>query len=169
MSKKIKFELTVPDWVPSIALLKYKWQTLKYKLNPFRCEECNTRMSFKHPQYEGYPAPYQRLGIHNTKKSLCPSCLNAHIKDFFSTSKDVEVAECTCCGQKKKTVDIIWGLDDNSPIDIRFLTRWWNGNPVCLDCINTTLANPTQRSNFILWQDGKSYYVNEKGALIDVC
>jgi len=96
--------------------------------------------------------------------------LLVEIKKHFETlSKNQKHLQCVCCKQTKKTVDIIWGLSDNTKkIDVRFLTRWWNGHEICLDCITEALADPDAASSVMYRTRDKTYYINEKRALIDV-
>jgi len=111
----------------------------------------------------------KRIGVSNSGESLCAPCLSDEIAKVFVWGTGVEVAKCYCCEEEKKTVDIVWGLGDNqSKINVRFLTRWWNGNPLCLDCIQSALDKSKQTSSFIKYHRGKSYYVNSKGGLIRV-
>lgn len=163
-------KIPIPTWMPTETDLGYFWRTAKYKLNPFRCTSCNVRMDFKFPQYTKQLSNGSRLGISNSKTSLCPACLLTEIKKHFDTlPKNQKRLQCECCKETKKTVDIIWGLsDDTSKIDVRFLTRWWNGHNICLDCITEALTDTEASSSVQYWTKGKSYYINEKRALIDV-
>ena len=168
MQRYIK--IPIPTWMPTETDLGYFWRTVKYKLNPYRCTSCNVRMDFKRPEYMGKVSSGSRLGISNTKDSLCPICLLVEIKRHFDTlPKNQKHLQCECCKETNKTVDIIWGLsDDTSKIDVRFLTNWWNGHEICLDCITEALTDPTATSSVMYSTRGKTYYINEKRALINV-
>jgi hypothetical protein len=127
-------------------------------------------MDFKRPEYTSKLSNGSRLGISNSKDSLCPACLLVEIKKHFDTlPKNQKHLTCECCKQTKKTVDIIWGLSDNTKkIDVRFLTHWWNGHDICLDCITEALTSPEATSSVLHSTRGKLYYINEKRALIGV-
>jgi hypothetical protein len=169
MNKHIK--IPIPDWVPNEYDVKYWWSTLKYKFHPFRCDRCKTKMKFKYPDYEGVAGKNnERLIVSNTKGSLCASCLSVSIELYFNSLPNTKkyYNQCQCCNTHSKSVDIIWGLGENTTndIDVRFCTRWWNGHYVCYYCIRDTLAQDRQTSSMHVYHRGETYYLNERGALI---
>ena len=168
MSKNY-IKIPIPDWMPTPQEIKWRWNTLKYKLNPYRCIACGTSMDFKRGQFEGKTHTGARLVVSNSKKVLCAEHLSEEIEKHFDTlPKNKKHEVCECCKIKKKTVDIIWGIGDNSNsnIDVRFCTNWWNGHEICLDCIKSALSNAVHVNSHHVHLNGKVYSMNERGALI---
>lgn len=165
---KVTFSFDVPNWI-----YRYRWNNVKnytlFYLQPYRCEDCNKRMPFKH--YDIWRDTTPQLGL-SYGKCVCPSCLQKRLdaltvhpkfvahqqKESYNVAK-----KCGVCGTEAtsyKSIRMSAGILDS----LRFCANGsWNGTYVCLHCVKDALTNGKMRSSYYGVYHSKMVPLNGRG------
>lgn len=161
--------------------IKVAWKTLKFRVNPFVCMDCNCPIDHKFPEYHYTNRHNNRVvlimigttGTH-PNKGLCGKCLAVRIHSVFTeaehtTSRSLVrdhvhtiTARCDGCGKTTDTLDICYKPQCN----IRFGADWWNGHNMCEECLTDAAKYGKPTSGVYVWDHWHRYTVNSVGAAV---
>lgn len=136
----MKIIIEVPQWIISTrATLRYWYNSVKWLVNPPRCDGCGARMHAKWYHMEYYNEDnHQRLLVENNgKEKLCPKCISEEVFRQLPTKPSAlydydEQTTCDCCQKEDTTTYKFYETDK---IRLHFCLQWWNGFHVCRQCI----------------------------------
>ena len=162
MSKKILIQLSIPTFMVSTwASMKYAWNSIKWIVNPPRCEECGARMHARwyHMEYH-HEDNHSRLLVENHgQKKICPKCIAEEVAstlpDKSSTLYDYEISDtCDCCQKEDTTA---YKFYETAKIRLHYCMQWWNGFHICRQCTFKAVTQGTIRTGMADYMNGKSY------------
>jgi len=157
--RTVTLQFRIPSWFPKKRVILDSYRTWKYKLFPFRCQDCGIKVNYKFPKYE-YNGPGRRKSmLQPLTHILCADCLAVRIFNTFDKFHPSN-EKCDCCFKVKQTIG---SMRNKNECDITFGSRWWNGHNFCKQCLIDTVMYGTKNSSI---HAGSGKCVNEVGALI---
>lgn len=168
--KKISINFSIPIPVASLRAwsdAKYQWRKFTFRLAPFRCSECGTKMNVKHVQYHH---PSGRMIVENAHYGpICRDCIVKHLREnpwkprFSTLASGWKKMHCDCCGNSKEA---FLDVAVSNKVSLMICVRSWNYNNVCANCIFETLQRGTISTSRYGVYKGKMLPYNEKGLYI---
>lgn len=150
---------------PWLSLSRSLW----FKLNPFRCDRCGTRLSFDEFQATCHsmkqPLMIMAEIIDQEKTLICGHCLAMMIREqFWSLEGTSRHQKCEICEEIRPCRSTL--VTGN--LKVRFGSKFWNGSHVCVDCLSKAAEEGVRRSSVAQFIGSSLWYQNSKGIMIDV-
>lgn len=166
------YQFNTPKWFDTaLATTKYAWKSLKWIVNPPRCEKCGNRLHATYGDIELLNEHgHRKLMISNHKKKWCQHCIAEEVAGVeamaigLSKYEKPKKGKCDCCGETKKKT---WKFYETENINLHFCINWWNGFYICKDCILETLRKGTVKPSVGVWDGiGKMWLVGANGLFL---
>lgn len=166
------------DWV------SYQWRKTIFKLHPYKCECCNTKMYIRTHQYEYQPEGRYRLMVENLswKKLICRSCLinELETKEWTprftqmwkeknkSSRREYQFWSSKKCAVTGSAVRSYKDVEIYPYVDMTFCTIAWNHDYVSKQAvIDTVKYGHIKTSRWGVWRKQKMAPMNDKGLFIN--
>ena len=143
--KQVTFSIKVPDWFPAQYKLERFRRWVRYKLNPPRCSDCNTKIITNY----GYFADKinGRDFLVDLRPTRCKKCAEEYVN-----SLKLKKVKCASCGETKKGTGY-HNKDGN--VIIMMWDASWNGKNHCIDCITHTIRTGKIETSIRRWNKSK--------------
>lgn len=183
---RVNLVIPIPQAVADfIERTKYAFRKAAFKLRPYRCGVCNTKMYIRNPQYEYTFANHQRLLIENHRwgqPPVCRSCLikeletkewtprftHMHAEKYGSSRHNYRFWSTKKCDITGKAVRAYKDLEIYPHVDMLFCTIAWNHSYISKEAVLECLMHgKIKTSRWGVWNKQRMAPMNDKGLFIN--